>query len=42
VAPEQLARYEELGVGEVLFGLPDKEPHEVETFIARFGQKLGH
>jgi probable F420-dependent oxidoreductase len=38
--PGQLECWEELGVDEVMFGLPDKEPDEVRAFIARLGQKL--
>jgi hypothetical protein len=38
--PGQLERWEEVGVDEVLFGLPDKEPEDVRKFIARLGAKL--
>lgn len=31
-----------VSLDEVMLGLPEREPHEVETFIARFGHKLGH
>ena len=38
--PGQLERWAEIGVDEVMFGLPDKEPDEVRQFIARLGAKL--
>ena len=38
--PGQLERWAEIGVDEVMFGLPDKEPEEVRQFIARLGAKL--
>ena len=38
--PGQLERWAELGVDEVMFGLPDKEPEEVRQFIVRLGAKL--
>jgi probable F420-dependent oxidoreductase len=39
--PGQLERWEELGVDEVMFGLPDKSAEEVVAFIARLGRSLG-
>ncbi len=38
--PGQLERWAELGVDEVLFGLPDKSAEEVEQFIAKMGANL--
>jgi alkanesulfonate monooxygenase SsuD/methylene tetrahydromethanopterin reductase-like flavin-dependent oxidoreductase (luciferase family) len=38
--PGQLERWAEIGVDEVMFGLPDKEPEDVRQFIARLGAKL--
>ncbi len=38
--PGQLERWEELGVDEVMFGLPDKGGDEVATFIGRLGASL--
>ncbi len=36
----QLEKWEQLGVDEVMFGLPDKEPEDVRRFIARLGASL--
>jgi probable F420-dependent oxidoreductase len=38
--PGQLERWGELGVDEVMFGLPDRGAEDVETFIARLGASL--
>ncbi len=38
--PGQLRRWEEIGVSEVLIGLPDKGPDEVRQFISGMGAKL--
>ena len=38
--PGQLERWAELGVDEVLFGLPDRSPEDVRQFIAGMGAKL--
>jgi len=40
--PEQLARWEELGVTEAVFGMPDREPDEVVAYLERLAGKLGH
>ncbi|GAB2966476.1 LLM class F420-dependent oxidoreductase [Amycolatopsis acidiphila] len=39
--PETLADYEELGVTELLFGLPDRSPEDVVGYLARLAGKLG-
>lgn len=39
--PGQLERWAEIGVDEVLLGLPDQEPDDVRRFIGRLGEKLG-
>ncbi|KAF0842424.1 TIGR03619 family F420-dependent LLM class oxidoreductase [Nocardia caishijiensis] len=38
---EQLARWADLGVTEVVFGLPDRDAAEVTGYIAHLGGKLG-
>ena len=38
--PEKLARWAELGVTEVLFGLPDRSEDEVAAYIERLAGKL--
>ena len=38
--PEKLARWAELGVTEVLFGLPDKSEDEVAAYVERLAGKL--
>jgi alkanesulfonate monooxygenase SsuD/methylene tetrahydromethanopterin reductase-like flavin-dependent oxidoreductase (luciferase family) len=38
--PEKLARWAELGVTEVLFGLPDKSADEVTAYVERLAGKL--
>lgn len=38
--PGQLERWQELGVDEVMLGLPDKSSEEVQQFIARLGDSL--
>lgn len=38
--PGQLERWEEIGVDEVLFGLPDRSAEEVSGFITRLGASL--
>ena len=37
---EQFARYEEAGVTEILFGLPDRSEDEVVAFLGRLADKL--
>ncbi|MGW3965643.1 LLM class F420-dependent oxidoreductase [Amycolatopsis sp. NPDC005003] len=39
--PERLAHLASLGVTETIFGLPDREPDEVEAWIGRLAGKLG-
>jgi probable F420-dependent oxidoreductase len=39
--PDRLAHLESIGVTEVIFGLPDRAPAEVEPWIARLAGKLG-
>lgn len=39
--PETLARYEDLGVTEVLFGLPDRPAEDVVSYLGRLAGKLG-
>jgi alkanesulfonate monooxygenase SsuD/methylene tetrahydromethanopterin reductase-like flavin-dependent oxidoreductase (luciferase family) len=38
--PEKLARWAELGVTEVLFGLPDKSGADVAAYVERLAGKL--
>jgi hypothetical protein len=38
--PEKLAKWAELGVTEVLFGLPDKSEDEVAAYVERLAGKL--
>jgi hypothetical protein len=38
--PEKLAHWAELGVTEVLFGLPDKSADEVAAYVERLAGKL--
>jgi hypothetical protein len=38
--PEKLAHWAELGVTEVLFGLPDKSHDEVAAYVERLAGKL--
>src|SRR5262249_60737065 len=38
--PEKLARWAELGVTEVLFGLPDRPDDEVAAYVERLAGKL--
>ena len=38
--PDKLARWAELGVTEVLFGLPDKTEAEVAAYVERLAGKL--
>src|SRR5699024_8886803 len=38
---ELLSRWEQAGVTEVVWGLPDRSPEEVEDFLARHAQRLG-
>jgi probable F420-dependent oxidoreductase len=40
--PAVLAHWSDLGVSEVIFGLPDKGADEVVAFMARLAEKLGH
>ncbi len=37
---DQLARWEELGVTEAVFGMPDREPDEVVAYLERLAGKL--
>lgn len=39
--PEVLAEWEQAGITDVVWGLPDRAPEEVEAFIARLATKLG-
>lgn len=39
--PDKLARWRDLGVTEVLFGLPDRTDEEVAGYVARLAGKLG-
>lgn len=39
--PELLAGWEEAGVTEAIWGLPDKSAEEVEAFLGRHAQRLG-
>ena len=39
--PELLAGWEEAGVTEAIWGLPDKSPEAVEAFLGRHAQRLG-
>jgi probable F420-dependent oxidoreductase len=39
--PARLAHLDDLGVTEVIFGLPDRAPGEVEAWIGRLAGKLG-
>ena len=38
--PDKLARWRDLGVTEVLFGLPDRSPDEVAAYVERLAGKL--
>ena len=38
--PEKLARWAELGVTEVLFGLPDRPEDEIAAYVERLAGKL--
>jgi len=38
--PEKLAHWAELGVTEVLFGLPDRSEDEVADYVERLAGKL--
>ena len=40
--PELLASWAEIGVSEVIFGLPDRSADEVVAFLGRLATKLGH
>ena len=40
--PDHLARWEEVGVTEAVFGMPDREPDEVVAYLERLAAKLGH
>ncbi len=40
--PDQLARWEQVGVTEAVFGMPDREPDEVVAYLERLAAKLGH
>ncbi|MGI9126499.1 MAG: LLM class F420-dependent oxidoreductase, partial [Mycobacterium sp.] len=39
--PEKLEHWRNIGVTEVLFGLPDKSVDEVASYVERLAQKLG-
>jgi hypothetical protein len=39
--PELLKRWEELGVSDVLFGMPDRPEDEVVAYLGRLAGKLG-
>jgi hypothetical protein len=38
--PDKLAHWAELGVTEVLFGLPDRSPDGVAAYVERLAGKL--
>ncbi|MCB0950241.1 MAG: LLM class F420-dependent oxidoreductase, partial [Mycobacterium sp.] len=38
--PDKLLRWRELGVTEVLFGLPDRSPADVASYVERLAGKL--
>jgi probable F420-dependent oxidoreductase len=40
--PDLLAHWAEIGVSEVIFGLPDRSADEVVAFLGRLATKLGH
>ena len=40
--PDQLARWEDVGVTEAVFGMPDRGPDEVVAYLERLAGKLGH
>jgi probable F420-dependent oxidoreductase len=40
--PDQIARWEQVGVTEAVFGMPDREPDEVVAYLERLAAKLGH
>jgi probable F420-dependent oxidoreductase len=40
--PDLLAHWAEIGVSEVIFGLPDRSSEDVVAFIERLATKLGH
>lgn len=40
-APELLATWEETGVTDAVWGLPDRSPDEVEAFVGRLADRLG-
>ncbi|RNL78956.1 LLM class F420-dependent oxidoreductase [Nocardioides marmorisolisilvae] len=40
-SPEDLATWAEIGVTELIWGLPDKSAEEVVAFIGRHGERLG-
>ncbi|WP_121256194.1 LLM class F420-dependent oxidoreductase [Nocardioides ferulae] len=40
-SPDDLAAWADHGVTDVIWGLPDKAPDEVEAFLGRHGQRLG-
>jgi hypothetical protein len=39
--PDKLARWDDLGVTEVVFGVPDKSADEVVAYLERLAGKLG-
>jgi hypothetical protein len=38
--PEKLARWADLGVTEVLFGMPDRSEEEIAAYVERLAGKL--
>ncbi|MGB3233106.1 MAG: LLM class F420-dependent oxidoreductase, partial [Mycobacterium sp.] len=38
--PDKLTHWKDLGVTEVLFGLPDRNPDDIATYIERLARKL--
>ena len=38
--PEKLEHWQQIGVTEVLFGLPDRSPGEVAAYVERLAEKL--
>jgi probable F420-dependent oxidoreductase len=39
--PAELARWDEIGVTDVAFGMPDRSPEEVEGYLGKLAGKLG-
>ncbi|MGB3354974.1 MAG: LLM class F420-dependent oxidoreductase, partial [Mycobacterium sp.] len=38
--PDKLAHWKDLGVTEVLFGLPDRNPDDVARYVERLAAKI--